>query len=662
MRNIKKVVAAAIILSIGFGPAFAATDYSSLSKPVLRTSQSDESIYFIMTDRFENGDTSNDFGGLTQGDSASGYAPADIGGWHGGDFKGVTQRLDYIKAMGFTSIWITPPVKQKFVQGDSAAYHGYWGLDFTTTDPHLGSEEDLRELIKQAHSRDIKVIFDVVTNHTADVIYLENGKPQVTPAESNVKKPDWLNKLSNYNNLGNSPAVENAIEVSDFFGLDDLNTKKPEVIEGWIKVWSDWITEFKFDGMRIDTFKHVDAAFWKQFVPKVQSAAKKSGLKEFIIFGEVADPDALTLASYVVDKQTPGILDFAFQKKIIPFAQYGLEVEELAELFNQDDYYTTPYSNSGSLVTFLGNHDMGRIGRFLSNGYSESESDKVLDRSKLAQALLFYLRGTPAVYYGDERGMVGTGGDKKARQDMFVTQVQDWKSEARIGSAAIGSNSSFVGEHPLQEQITRMNSVVGAHPALRSGSQEVQLASGGLFVVARELKGQSYLVGFNGRDAAEKINLKALGLAAGWKLLDGDCASDTSDPTSCTLSGRSYFVVERNSQSSAAGTAPTASLPALLKVSVKRTSLPTGWIELSTRVPGKDYVEVSFSARYAGKAWRHLGTADRRTIKTDKTVGGLHRIFLHPGEFKKGSTLEIIAVVKGKDNQIRSSVISKVKL
>ena len=656
MRKVEKFVVAIIIFSVGAAPAFSAPNYSSLSKPVLRTAQSDESIYFIMTDRFENGDTANDYADLSKGDFSSGYSPSDIGGWHGGDFKGITKRLDYIKSMGFTSIWITPPVKQKYVQGDSAGYHGYWGLDFTTVDPHLGSEDDLRELIQQAHALGMKVIFDIVINHTADVIFYLNNKPVLTPAESKSKKPEWLNKLSNYNNLGNEPLVEKAIEVSDFYGLDDLDTKKPEVIQGWINVWSDWITKFDIDGMRIDTFKHVDAAFWKQFIPQMQSAAKKIGKKEFIIFAEVADPDALTLASYVIDKQTPGILDFAFQKKVISFAQYGLEAEELAELFNQDDYYTTAYSNAGSLVTFLGNHDMGRIGKFLSSGYSDSEADKLLERSKLAQALLFYLRGTPAVYYGDERGMVGTGGDKKARQDMFATQVADWKVEARIGSPAIGNGSSFTGSHPLQEQITRMQAVIASHPALRSGSQEVQRASGGLLIVSRMLKGKSYLVGFNGRDAAEKIDLNALGIVAGWKLIDGGCVQEASDPNLCTLSGRSYFVIEKKLSSA------TPLTKSVLKVNVKSTSLPTGWIELSTRVPGKEYVEVSFSVRYPGKAWRHLGTADRRTITTDRTIGGLHRVFLHPEEFKKGSTLEVIAVVKNQNNQIQSSTISKVKL
>jgi glycosidase len=652
----KKVVAGVVISSLGAGPAFSATDYSSLAKPVLRLAQSDESIYFIMTDRFENGDKANDFGGLARGDEASGYMPTDIGGWHGGDFKGITQRLGYIKSMGFTSIWITPPVKQKFIQGDSTGYHGYWGLDFTTVDPHLGTEKELMDLIKQAQALDLKVIFDVVLNHTADVIFYENGKPKTTVAEANSKSPSWLNKLSNYNNLGNSPAVESAIEVSDFYGLDDINTKNPEVIEGWIKVWADWIAKYNFDGMRIDTFKHVDAAFWKKFIPKIRGAAKQSGKSEFLIFGEVADPDSLTLSQYIVDRQTPGILDFSFQKKIIPFAQYGLDVEELAELFNQDDYFTTSYSNSGSLVTFLGNHDMGRVGRFISNGYSESEADKVLDRSKLAQALLFYLRGTPAVYYGDERGMVGSGGDKKARQSMFATQVEEWKSEARIGSPPIGNGSSFEGSHPLQEQISRMQGIIATHPGLRSGSQEVQIASGGLFIVNRTLEGKSYLVGFNGRDPDQSIDLNSLGVAQGWRLLDGACVPDIADPTKCILSGRSYFVIE----SGAAAT--SASAVANLKVTAKRTSLPTGWIEISTRVPGKDYVEVSFSVRYPGKAWRHLGTSDRRTFKTEKTLGGLHRVFLHPEKFKKGSTLEIIAVVKSSDNKIKTSAISKVKL
>jgi len=248
------------------------------------------------------------------------------------------------------------------------------------------------------------------------------------------------------------------------------------------------------------------------------------------------------------------------------------------------------------------------------------------------------------------------GRDNSARQSMFATQVQEWWREFRIGSPLIGSGSSFEGMHPLQEQIAKMNRVIAAHPALRSGSQEVQIASGALFIATRTLNNKSYLVGFNGRDASQKINLAPLGVSPGLKVLDGDCYTEQDQPLVCLLPGRSYFVIERNSPP-----APTA-LPTKLKVNWKLTSLPTGWIELSTRIPGKGYFEVSFSARYPGKTWRHLGTADRRTIETVKTTGGLHRVFLHPEEFKKGSTLEVIATVKSADGRIQSSPISIVKL
>jgi glycosidase len=148
-----------------------ASNYGDLSRPVARGPQSDESVYFVVTDRFENGDTSNDQAGLTGGRLASGYEPSEPGWWHGGDLKGLTRRLSYIRNMGFTAIWITPPVKQRYFQGSSAGYHGYWGVDFTTVDPHLGTEADFKNMVDAAHKLGMKVIMDVVANHTADVIY-----------------------------------------------------------------------------------------------------------------------------------------------------------------------------------------------------------------------------------------------------------------------------------------------------------------------------------------------------------------------------------------------------------------------------------------------------------------------------------------------------------
>jgi glycosidase len=150
--------------------SFAAEDFTSLWKPVARGALSDDSIYFVMTDRFENGNSANDEAGIGDGRLGSGYDPTDIGYYHGGDFVGLTQRLEYIKGLGFTSIWITPPVVNRPMQGDSASYHGYWGTDFTTIDPHLGTEAEFKAFVSRAHSLGMKVIVDIVVNHTADVI------------------------------------------------------------------------------------------------------------------------------------------------------------------------------------------------------------------------------------------------------------------------------------------------------------------------------------------------------------------------------------------------------------------------------------------------------------------------------------------------------------
>ena len=100
----------------------------------------------------------------------NGYDPTSPLYWHGGDFVGLTEKLPYIKNLGFTAIWITPPVVQNWVQSGSGGYHGYWGIDFTTVDPHLGTEAEFKEMVTKAHSLGMKVIVDIVINHTADVI------------------------------------------------------------------------------------------------------------------------------------------------------------------------------------------------------------------------------------------------------------------------------------------------------------------------------------------------------------------------------------------------------------------------------------------------------------------------------------------------------------
>ena len=629
-------------------PVNAAEDLSKFATPVARGDVSTESIYFVMTDRFANGDTSNDLGGITGSSSQHGFDPTDIGYWHGGDFKGLTARIPYIADMGFTSIWITPPVKQQTVQGGSAAYHGYWGLDFMTVDPHLGSEEDFKNFVKAAHARGLKVIIDVVSNHTGDIIAYDNDKAYIPAGKEKAKNPAFLNKLSNYHNKGPSTFEGESIITGDFNNLDDIATENPEVVAGFIDIWSYWIKTFDIDGMRIDTFKHVDSAFWYKVIPAIQKSAKAAGKKSFPIFGEIYDTSPQVLSTYVTSGQTPSVLDFAFSDQMTRYiAQYGT-ADRLSALFNADDLYTTSKTSAYGLATFIGNHDMGRIGTTIVANTPDKES--ALQRSYIAQAALLLLRGGPVTYYGDEKGMTGAGGDKLARQDMFATQVSRWMWEPRIGSDPIGEASSFDSINPIQNEISKLQKIVAANPALRNGTQQTLFAEGQLFIASRYANKQEYLVAFNPGDKDKSGVISTISQSAEWELLAGKCSATKS---ALTVMANSYCLLKAKSLLPKSATS---------KVSVPKVTSSNDsplWRQISVTVDKPGYNSVTFLAREKGGKWKSLGTADRTTTATNFTTGGLYRTFLHPELFKKRAALEIVAVVRTSDNKIITSTIAK---
>ena len=235
-----------------------------------------------MTDRYANGDPSNDRGGRTGSRTVTGFDPTDVGWFHGGDLAGLrgtcggeTDGLGRVKALGFTSIWITPPFGQRAVQGDSAAYHGYWITDLTAPDAHLGTAAEFGAMVECAHRLGLKVILDVVVNHTADVISLTGGSagyvgPEQVPyrdchgkvfrpvrylgrpfpcmsarfmprvpvllgADRTAKKPAWLNDPTRYHSRGDidfSSCNVTCLEQGDFYGLDDLFTERQDVVQG----------------------------------------------------------------------------------------------------------------------------------------------------------------------------------------------------------------------------------------------------------------------------------------------------------------------------------------------------------------------------------------------------------------------------------------------
>lgn len=555
----------------------------------------DEIIYLVLPDRFANGDPSNDTGGITGAADVHGFDPTRKGFYHGGDLKGLQDHLDYLQGLGVSAIWLTPIFVNKPVQGPSngrsAGYHGYWITDFTKVDPHLGGNAAMHDLVAAAHARGMKVIMDIVVNHTADVIqYRECGisgdlasgdtgavcpyrsraeypysrrardgaainpgflgdapahqtvenfahltdpewayTPYIPDGEADSKVPAWLNDMRLYHNRGNSNWQGESALYGDFAGLDDLFTEHPRVRTGMVEIYKQWITEFRVDGFRIDTAKHVDDGFWKVFLPQILAHAEKEGIPDFYVFGEVFAPEVESLRRYTREVGFPAVLDFAFQRVLREVVVDGAPMQRLGALFARDGEYGPGVA--GRLPVFLGNHDMGRFGRFLFDAKGEDADDaQLLRRALLANALMFFARGVPVIYYGDEQGFTGDGNDQDAREDMFPSQVASYNDNRLIGSSASTAADNFDPQQPLYRAIAAMTRLYHGHPGLRRGRQVVHLAEdrAGLLVLARidPSSAREYLVVFNNAEHERRARA-SVGVTDGrWLRLLGEGADE----------------------------------------------------------------------------------------------------------------------------------------
>ncbi|MBK8477814.1 MAG: alpha-amylase [Opitutaceae bacterium] len=508
-----------------------------------------QTIYFVLTDRFANGSAVNDRGGLPGGPDDHGFDPARVSHFHGGDFAGLTGRLDYLKNLGMTAVWVTPPFKNKPMQRGSAGYHGYWILDFLQVDPHLGTNDEFREFVRQAHARSLKVYMDIVVNHTADVIqptggtaYLDratapyrdaagrpfderavafNGlnapasfpllaaetsfarRPIVPAAEASAKTPAWLNDVTLYHNRGDATFVGENSTLGDFSGLDDLFTENPRVVQGFIEIFIQWLEGTGVDGFRIDTAKHVNAAFWQAFSPALRTRARELGRPGFLQFGEVyneaGDPAFLSEFSTGIPIDTT--LDFGFFAGARRFVAQGGTASALADFFARDDYYTDHDSNVHATTTFLGNHDAGRFAYLLQQDNPGASSAQIEALARLGHGLLYLARGQPVVYYGDEQGMIGRGGvDMQAREDMFAAQSPDFRAAALLGTARTGADDKFDESHPFFRLFRQLGALRAAHPALRTGAMLPRpTAEPGLFAFSRIERSErvEYLIALN---------------------------------------------------------------------------------------------------------------------------------------------------------------------
>ncbi|WP_031075494.1 pullulanase-type alpha-1,6-glucosidase [Streptomyces sp. NRRL WC-3742] len=667
---------------------------AALAATAGRHDLSREQFYFVLPDRFANGDTANDTGGITGGRLENGLDPADKGFYHGGDLAGLIQKLDYIQNLGTTAIWMAPIFKNKPVQGTgdqaSAGYHGYWITDFTQVDPHFGTNEQLKELIAKAHARGLKVFFDVITNHTADVVdYAEqqhtyrsagayptldaDGNPVDetavadarapwpnltrdsfpytpvlrTPADAKAKSPDWLNDPSLYHNRGDSTFVGESATEGDFSGLDDLDTQNPRVVKGFEKVYQQWVKDAGVDGFRIDTVKHVNLAFWQQWAPALKEFAAEQGNRKFFMFGEVYSGDPAVTSPYVTKGKLQATLDFPFQGAARSYVSQGGTAKALADVYAQDYRYTSADTDAYELPTFLGNHDMGRFGSFLLADNPGADEATLLRKDRLGNELQFLTRGQPVVYYGDEQGFTGAGGDKDARQDMFASRTASYNADRVLGGPS-GPADRYGQGGGLYQGLASLAELRRENPALADGAQIERYAAdgAGVYAFSRIDAGQQveYLVAVNNAAEAKTVTLDTFSAGTGFDRIYPSAGSTLTSGAdrrvTVTVPALSSVVFRANAKVASGAAAPQLSVQPPADGS-------TGLVTVGAKTDG-GFNRVSFAAQIGDGPWQTLGTADN----------GKYAVTQDLGAAAPGTVVRYKAVVQDPAGHLRSATAS----
>ncbi len=665
----------------------------------VRSSLSGRSIYFVMPDRFDNGDPSNDTAGIAGGPLDHGFLPEDRGFHHGGDLAGLTARLPYLAELGMGAIWITPTFTNRFVQGDgtiegsSSSYHGYWQIDWDSIDPHLGTEEEMQAFIRAAHDLDIAVIFDIVINHTGDVISYAEGSssyvgsqtapfldaegepfdpaaiagsdsfpeldPTISfpytptfadPADAEAKSPAWLNDVTLYHNRGNSTFNGESDTWGDFFGLDDLFTEHPRVVDGMIDLYTDVIERYDVDGFRVDTMKHVNDEFWAEFASAIRERAAELGKPEFLVFGEVFTQDPIQQSSYT-NLGVTSTLDFIVDEGLHGYVAGGGDGALLAQAFDDDDWFTDHDSNATMQVTFFGNHDEGRMGYVVEVANPGADEQALLARLRLANDLLFLTRGAPVVYYGDEQGFTGTGGDQLARQDMFPSVTPDYVVDQNIGSDATPADDNFDPGHPLYRHISELNDLRTDHPTLATGAQIVHPVDGPVFAFSRIDRDErvEYVVVTNSSDdALAPARFQVVSPDTEFTVVRGPDAGPTTSGADGELFVQapplSTIVLRATSVNE-----PPVRPPAIEIVRPEDgAELPTPRYRIEAELGDRRYAEVTFA----------VAVDDAEPVVVGVDDAAPYRVYWNNSELPTGTAVDVIATVDDGSGRLRSDVVA----
>lgn len=423
-------------------------------------------IYFAVTDRFFDGSTANN-DGVDKNGSLS---------YHGGDFAGLNQKLDYLKELGVNTIWITPIVENSDTTTEkdgqiieSTGYHGYWASDFTKLNSHLGTAEEFRALLTAAHERDMKIMVDVVINHAG------------------YETEEYFNGL--LDGVAMIRDASNTVSGSDVYaslaGLPDFVTEDSRVREQIIEWQTNWMDEYDIDYYRIDTVKHVDYTTW---------AAFKNSLTEvnpdFKIIGEYAGAGYANTAGELGTGTMDALLDFDFNDFAQNFVGGSLsEVEAKLQKRN------TSLNNTATMGSFISSHDEDGLQYKLVNesGFSAEEAENLM---KVAATLQITAKGQPIIYYGEEIGQTGA--------DNYPYQTNRYDFDWTAQAAQEKDGSSMYNHYKTLLEIRNEYTEVFA-----KGSRSSVAVSDteGYDVIARSYEGTTLYVGMNIKALAKEVTI-----------------------------------------------------------------------------------------------------------------------------------------------------------
>lgn len=422
----------------------------------------DESvIYFMVTDRFFDGNESNN-----TASGAKTYGKDNAGLYHGGDFAGITQKLDYLEDLGINTIWITPIVENipgvtvtdtgKEDVPYNAAYHGYWASDFTKLNPTLGTEEEFQTLIDQAHNRGIRIMVDIVVNHAG---YDTDFGDMIRSGEDIVSGSDQKDSLSN---------------------LPDFRTEDPAVSAQLVKWQTQWVKDFGIDYFRVDTVKHVENDTWAEL---------KNALTEtdpnFKMIGEYAGGGYASNGNTLGTGEMDSDLDFDFNDQATNFVKGNISSVE-SFLTSRNSGLNNTYMTG----QFLGSHDEdGFKKKLLDGGMAE---DAATAASMVAASLQITAKGQPVIYYGEEIGLTGLNNYpyQTNRYDFDWTMVNS--------------------DNKTYQHYKKMLSIRNAYTdVFARGDRKTILASdeNGYDIVSRSYKGTKLYVGLNIKDVAQTVEI-----------------------------------------------------------------------------------------------------------------------------------------------------------